>query len=478
MKDLFKILSFAGVCTAFVCACQPEQNPVSEPVAPVVTYAIEEEAVGVQVDSVVLFEAVIQTPGPVECVWYVDEVIYAETLSFCWPFTTIGTYQVRFEAFNEAGKTEKEYTVTVSGIPLEVEFSVAEDEICSKVRDAVEISVDVLRGDRDVVHEWRLDGSVVSSSAQFSRAFSQAGTYSLVWTGVNREGMSATRTWTVTVEEYPLEVNFSVPEGDVSAFEQVSFEIEAIVTEGGTGVVQEWKVDGETVSGQSVFSYAFTLGSHVVTYSAVNAKGETVSAEWNLVVTEKVALRFMFDDYESSATVSSSFYKGNDNALSIVDNPAPASPVNPSSKVLVDDQTFRSKGGSSGYFIVYLGSSSDFSSVERKKYTTLKVKVYVLTTDIHIALQDDGTSERRLPSRINGQAFNPLSPSEDLWKSLMKADQWNELEYNLVDCGYTRKTFENISQIQFRPFSKLDCNTASVEPMYMIAYFDDLEFLE
>ena len=85
MKDLFKILSFAGVCTAFVCACQPEQSLVSEPVAPVVTYAIEEEAVGVQVDSIVVFEAVIQTPGPVECVWYVNEVIYAETLSLIFP---------------------------------------------------------------------------------------------------------------------------------------------------------------------------------------------------------------------------------------------------------------------------------------------------------------------------------------------------------------------------------------------------------
>ena len=129
MKELFKILSFAVVCIGFVCACQPEQTPVSDPVAPVVTYAIEEDAVGVQVDSVVLFEAAIQTPGPVECVWYVDGERYAETLSFCWPFRTIGTYQVRFEAFNEAGTAAKEYTVTVSGIPLEVEFSVAEDEI-------------------------------------------------------------------------------------------------------------------------------------------------------------------------------------------------------------------------------------------------------------------------------------------------------------------------------------------------------------
>lgn len=69
------------------------------------------------VDDAVRFEAVIESPGPLSCGWFVDGKLAASTASMTYVFKAKGTYDVRFEASNTAGKVGKDYSVTVEGSP-------------------------------------------------------------------------------------------------------------------------------------------------------------------------------------------------------------------------------------------------------------------------------------------------------------------------------------------------------------------------
>jgi hypothetical protein len=86
------------------------------------------------------------------------------------------------------------------------------------------------------------------------------------------------------------------------------------------------------------------------------------------------------------------------------------------------------------------------------------------------------------PTKVNGTAFYP-NHSKELWASLVKKNDWNVLEYNIVEGNYANvaETFADITQIQFRflvnydntnyPGSLSDTNTH-------IIYFDDIELVE
>lgn len=50
------------------------------------------------VDDAVRFEAVIESPGPLSCSWFVDGKLMAATASMTYVFRAKGTYDVHFEA--------------------------------------------------------------------------------------------------------------------------------------------------------------------------------------------------------------------------------------------------------------------------------------------------------------------------------------------------------------------------------------------
>ena len=269
--------------------CGDDDTTGEQPaVMPQVTFPVTESAVSAYVDDAVRFEAVIESPGPLSCNWFVDGKLMASTASMTYVFRAKGTYDVHFEASNTVGKVEKDYSVTVEGSPLGIEFSNEEETISCLPGEEVLITATVVAGDKDVVHEWKVGDDVVSSTAEFKHTFDRMGSYTVTYRGVNADEVSVNREWTVTVDELPLEIEFSVTDATIPCVQGNEVAITATVKNGGTGIVHEWKVGDDVASETAEFKRKFDeVGTFTVTYKGKNGKGEEKSSSWTVQVEEK-----------------------------------------------------------------------------------------------------------------------------------------------------------------------------------------------
>lgn len=291
-KTMKKIIWMPAVLLMGLAAmwgCDDDKTTEEQPaVAPQVTFPVTESAVSAYVDDAVRFEAVIESPGPLSCSWFVDGKLMASTASMTYVFKAKGTYDVHFEASNTAGKVEKDYSVTVEGSPLKVEFSNEEETISCLPGEEVLITATVVAGDKEVVHAWKVGDEEVSSTAEFKYTFDKMGSYTVAYKGVNADDISFNRTWTVTVDELPLEIDFSVTDATIPCVQGNEVAITATVKNGGTGLTHEWKVDSDVVSTTAEFKHTFAeVGTFTVSYKGVNGKGEEKTGTWTVQVEEK-----------------------------------------------------------------------------------------------------------------------------------------------------------------------------------------------
>lgn len=291
-KTMKKIIWMPAVLLMGLAAmwgCDDDKTTDEQPaVAPQVTFPVTESAVSAYVDDAVRFEAVIESPGPLSCSWFVDGKLMASTASMTYVFKAKGTYDVHFEASNTAGKVEKDYSVTVEGSPLKVEFSNEEETIPCLPGEEVLITATVVAGDKEVVHAWKVDDEEVSSTAEFKYTFDKMGSYTVAYRGVNADDISFNRTWTVTVDELPLEIEFSVTDATIPCVQGSDVAITATVKNGGTGLTHEWKVGSDVVSTTAEFKHTFAeVGTFTVSYKGVNGKGEEKTGTWTVQVEEK-----------------------------------------------------------------------------------------------------------------------------------------------------------------------------------------------
>lgn len=477
----YKWIIAAGLLVAGLAACEPNNNPVEEPKAPRIEFTITESLLNVNVDESITFNAKIVEGTNLTTSWSVDGEKVASTPSVTWTFTKVGTSAVHFEAVNELGKVEKDYTVNVAGIPLEVTFSVEEGPVEAVIGTPFEVSVTVNGGDKETVHAWTLDGADAGSGTSFSRTFGEdeIGTHSLVYHGENADGMTADATWTVNVKDLPLEVTFAPSDGTLSAMVGDKLNFAATIVHGAGGAAYSWTVGSEAVASASSYSFdCEAVGTYSIGCAVSNAAGENVSKTWTVTVEEKSERTLMLIDAESMTELpATTILKGNDNALSIVDNPCVSS-VNPGTKVLKDDLS-AATWATSGLVQVYL---SHIESSERYRYTTARIKVYLGENDYLPFMVLTNNNKASRPTKVNGTAFYP-NHSKDLWASLVKKNDWNVLEYNIVEGNYSNvaETFADVTQIQFRFLVNYD-NTNYPGSLSAtnthIVYFDDIELVE
>ena len=289
MKKIIWMQAVLLTGLAAMWGCGGDDTTDEQPaVMPQVTFPVTESAVSAYVDDAVRFEAVIESPGPLSCGWFVDGKLAASTASMTYVFKAKGTYDVRFEASNTAGKVGKDYSVTVEGSPLKVEFSTEEETVSCLPGEEVLITATVVAGDKEVVHEWKVGDEVVSTTAEFKHTFDEMGSYTVTYRGVNADEVSVNRTWTVTVDELPLEIEFSVTDATISCVQGSEVAITATVKNGGTGLVHAWKVGDEVVSTTAEFKRTFgEAGTFTVSYRGVNGKGEEKTSSWTVGVEEK-----------------------------------------------------------------------------------------------------------------------------------------------------------------------------------------------
>ena len=481
-----RLLYAAFVLLAASAACKQIEEPAVTPVAPKVEFSINDATLNVMVDSAVLFKADIVEGTGVSTVWTVDGEMVSTTPSVTWVFGKVGTSSVHFVASNSLGKVEKDYTVNVAGVPLEVEYSVDGATAEAVVGTPFEVVVTVTGGDKETVHAWTFDGEAAGDGTSFSRTFTEdeVGIHTLAYSGVNKDGMTAGRSWSVNVKDLPLEVNFTPAANEVEAMVGDNVAFAATILHGATGAAVVWKLDDVEVASGASYTYACeAVGVHSVSATVTNAAGESAAGSWTLTVVPKTEKTLLFDDFESGAVGVNPYYKGNNvggvSILQTMENPHKTA-TNPSDKVLVDKGSMMSNN-SSGYFTfkvtTYPDGTTSIPEEERAKYTRFRVKIYLGTTGFTPLLQADITGNpKSCPSMINGVPFDPSKPTLDAWNAAIKTDDWNVLVYDFSNPKYgdSMNNLGNTGQLQFRVFVDFNNNGKAGKDVY----FDDFEFLE
>lgn len=501
MNNIWKYAAIAAAMffTAVSCS-EKEMDEDTVPVKPEVVFAIEEDSFETLVNVPTELKAEIKSSGPVECTWSVDGEIIASTPTTTYVFREKKDYEVAFAAFNEAGRTEKTYTVTVVGDKLIVEFDHNEDfEI--REGESVAINATVTAGDKDVMHKWTVNSGTgtetVSETAEFSYTFGVSGDYTVVYTGVNADEESFTKTWNVKVAPKALAVEFSVAEGTVNRTQGEPVFIEAAAKTGAAGLVHEWKVDGQPAGNDALFGYVFDEAkTYEVTYSGKNDLEETADGAWTVEVSGRNILFVEdFEGYEDGLRPSKSneyvwldnghgFTTTNDNgktgdgswrcAVEVRANPE-SGYLNGSTRILADDMSRSESTGTSGVFNYRFPNYKDKASVK-----AVRMKIWLGKGDYYpwLVLSISG-EPRSLPSKVNGVAWNPKGTAEE-FDALWVEEAWNVVEYNLESCFGT-ETLSGCDQFMPRPFMDFSASNSSgaadPETNSRISYYDDIEFI-
>lgn len=155
-----------------------------------------------QGDEVRISATVVGGDKEVKHSWSIDGTVVSETADFIHTFMEPGTFTLAYAGVNAYRMTAtKGWTVRVAEVelPLTIEFSPVPGAIGSHRGDEVVISTSVKGGAEGLVHEWKVDGAVVSSDAEFRRVFSELGTFSISYTGVNAKQERVEKTWSLLV---------------------------------------------------------------------------------------------------------------------------------------------------------------------------------------------------------------------------------------------------------------------------------------
>ena len=450
MKTILKAKAIALLGIMALWACEEDVTPLQH-TAPQVTFPVEETSLTAVVGDPVEFRADIESGDKLTCGWYVDGTLEASTAEMTYTFGAPGDYEVRFEARNGAGRVGKSYAVKVSDV-LEMHLSVGDStRIVRRQLDILKVMAIVDAGS-DVVHEWKVDGEVKSDKAWFDTFdLPEARVYTVAYTGTNAAG-TFRKSFEVQATERPLEISFSNNDAVIACKDGAIVEIIATVKYGGTGVLHEWKVDGETVSTDAVFSRAFSgAGPYTIAYHGVNSKQETVDRTWTVTMVPSGALFEHFEDYTTLPAWWT--LKENTPGIELADNPKPEG-INTSLKVLRDNVT--GTGGTSGYFNLKL-KDIPVDKIDVTNYTGIRFKVYLGKNKYYPRVEYAGTKH---PSVTKPQF----------------KDEWEVLEYKF---GANLDPTKNIT---FRPMLQENGNNiasgAVTETNTRTVYIDDIEFLE
>ncbi len=450
MKTLLKtnVILLLGIVALW--GCEENVTPLQH-TAPQVRFPVQETSLTAVVGDPVEFRADIESGDKLTCGWYVDGTLEASTAEMTYTFSAPGDYEVRFEARNGAGKVEKSYAVKVADV-LKLHLSVGASTRIVRRQLEVLKGMAVVDAGADVVHEWKVDGEVKSDKAYFDTfVLPDARVYTVAYAGSNAAG-TFRKSFEVQAPERPLEIGFSNNDETIACQDGAVVEIIATVKYGGTGVQHEWKVDGETVSTDAVFSRAFDgKGPYTIAYHAVNSKQETVDRTWTVTMVPSGALFEHFEDYTELPKWWT--LKQNTPGIELADNPKPEG-INTSLKVLRDNVT--GTGSTSGYFDLKL-KDIPVDKIDVTKYTGIRFKVYL------------GKNKYYPHMDYAGKKY--ASVTDPQFK-----DEWEVLEYRFDT------KLDPTKNLTFRPlYQKNGTNIPSgpvTETNTRTVYIDDIEFLE
>ena len=435
------------------CTGEKDADPVRY-TAPEVTYDMPSDIISAAVGEKVPFSAKVVSGDKVSTSWFIDEVLVSGSQSFSHVFEAPGTFQVRFEARNGGGSVSRDFTVNVSDI-LAIKLSVGDSTEVSRLQlDYLKVAAAVEHG-QGVTHEWSVDGVFQSGEAYFcTLQLTEARTYDIRYRGSNTTGVFE-HSFKVAVRERPLEIAFSNTDAIIAMLAGRTLTITATALYGGTGLQQKWYLNDAVVSETGEFSHYFPAGDEfMLRYEAGNAKGETVTRSWKVIVT---ATGRIFDDFEYDA-IGPWFNLGeNQPGIELVDNPLKAG-INTSDKCLRDK--VYGTGGTSGYFTLKGPKMLSETGFDISEYSGVRFMVYLGQNSYYPRVDYGGV---KYPSTTPPK-FN---------------NEWELLEYRLPE----GTTFDNTKNIVFRMLLKENGSNISgggdADPTNnRTVYIDNIEFFK
>lgn len=146
--------------------------------------------------------AIVVSGANVTHKWSVDgDVKSTEQFFNTVTFNEVGQHTVSYEGRNDAGLFTHDFTVDIVERPLEISFSITDEVLVRLENEMVEITATVLYGGLGVVHEWKVDDVVVSTTNQLSYKCQTLGRLNVEYNAVNALNESVSRKYVVNVSD-------------------------------------------------------------------------------------------------------------------------------------------------------------------------------------------------------------------------------------------------------------------------------------
>jgi PKD repeat protein len=110
-------------------------------------------------------------------------------------------YSVTYTGTNAAGSVEKRLVVEATERPLEISFSETDAILSRMIGETLTLTATVLYGGTGIVHNWKVDGAEVSTSATLSYPCATIGEYAITYLGANAINETVTKSYTLRVTE-------------------------------------------------------------------------------------------------------------------------------------------------------------------------------------------------------------------------------------------------------------------------------------
>ena len=241
--------------------------------------------------------------SPYNYTWYVNGAVAGYGTSMTYKFSANGTYEIELVVKDSFGISGTAYMNITVNPPLTVKTAESHSAIDTGQSDYFSSSVS--GGTGPYTYEWKIDGSVFSSSQNFTYNFDQYGTYNITLIVTDSVGEATQYTMTVTVNpSLSAYINVSHSIVDINIGDTIS-----LTAHNGTlPYTYAILINGVKVSSSDAYSLYFTAnGTYYITAFANDSAGESESLSSTITVRKNPSVNIVTPTNKTDANVPVQF---------------------------------------------------------------------------------------------------------------------------------------------------------------------------
>jgi hypothetical protein len=180
MKTIIRLfIVLLVIVIASSCLEQYKDIPITP--SPQIAFLNTDTSFTKQYGDTIKLEAIVVSGNNITHEWKFNDQVCSQTNNINYPLTSVGTFKFSYTASNEYGIAKKEFTVTVKPSAITgVTFSTIDTVFTKSIGESLNISVSVL-GTDPVIHEWKVNDNVVSTTSKLNYTILEAGEYNITY---------------------------------------------------------------------------------------------------------------------------------------------------------------------------------------------------------------------------------------------------------------------------------------------------------